>query len=102
MAYRQFHAKLWRAFIGGDEMNSLIKCNKCGNETKFIEVHYGGYRQHEWTQEPNGRFIFDGSNYDKVDDTFLECGKCKADMTNQYRHFLQALFQRYNEKEHGP
>ena len=58
----------------------------------------GGYRQHQWTQEENGRFIFDGSNYDKIQDTFLECGECRADMTNQYRKFLQALFQPYREE----
>lgn len=80
----------------------MIKCPKCGNENKFLEVHVGGYRQHEWTQESNGRFVFDGSNYDKVNDTLFKCGKCNFDMSQQYRKFLQVLFQFYNEKEHGP
>ncbi len=79
----------------------MIKCNRCGNTTKFLEVHVGGYRQHGWTQEPNGRFVFEGSNFDKVEDTFFECGSCRADISNQYRKFLQALFAPYNEKDHG-
>ena len=79
----------------------MIKCNKCGNEKRFEEVHVGGYRIHQWTQEDNGRFVFDGSNYDKVEDTFFKCCKCGADMSNQYRKFLQALFEPYDEKKHG-
>lgn len=79
----------------------MIKCNKCGNEREFLEVHVGGERHHQWTQEDNGRFIFDFSNYDKVKDTLFKCGKCFADMSNQYRKFLQALCEPYNEKKHG-
>lgn len=75
----------------------MLKCDKCSNISKFSEIHIGGRRVHSWTQEENGRFVFDGSNYDKVDDTLFECSKCHFDMTNQYRRFLQALFQPYNE-----
>lgn len=79
----------------------MIKCNRCGNESTFLECHMGGERRHQWTQENNGRFVFDGSNYDKVEDTLLRCGKCFLDMSNQYRKFLQALFEPYDEKKHG-
>jgi predicted nucleic-acid-binding Zn-ribbon protein len=80
----------------------MIKCNKCGNENRFLEVHVGGERRHQWTQEENGRFVFDGSNYDRVEDTFFKCAKCFSDMSNQYRKFLQALFEPFDEKKHGP
>jgi len=79
----------------------MIKCNRCGNEDKFVEAHIGGERRHQWTQESNGRFVFDGSNYDRVEDTLFKCGKCFTDMSNQYRRFLQALFEPYDEKKHG-
>lgn len=78
---------------------NLIKCNRCGNESKFLEVHVGGERRHQWAQETNGRFVFDGSNYDKVEDTLFKCGKCYADMSNQYRKFLQALFEPFSLKD---
>lgn len=71
----------------------MIKCNKCGNNKIFSEIHIGGYRRHEWTQDNDGRFIFDGSNYDKAEDVIFRCGKCNADMNNEYRRFLQALCQ---------
>lgn len=77
----------------------MIKCNRCGNVKKFIEVHLGGRREHEWTQENNGRFIFDGSNYDKVKDTLFICGMCNTDLGSQYRKFLQALFSLYDEQK---
>jgi hypothetical protein len=80
----------------------MIKCNKCGNEQRFLECHIGGERRHEWTQDESGRFVFDGSNYDKVEDTLFKCGRCYADMSNQYRKFLQALFEPYDEKKYGP
>lgn len=80
----------------------MIKCNRCGNEDNFLECHLGGERRHLWTQEENGRFVFDGSNFDKVEDTLFRCGKCFADMSNQYRKFLQALFEPFDEKKHGP
>lgn len=76
----------------------MIKCQKCGNTKQFNEVHVGGYRTHQWTQEPNGRFVFDGSNYDKIQDTFFECAQCNSDLTDQYRNFLRALFQLYQEE----
>lgn len=79
----------------------MIKCNKCGNETKFAEIHVGGYRIHSWTQEENGRWVFDGSDYNKVDDTVFECSKCGANMNSQYKKFLQALYEPYNENKHG-
>jgi hypothetical protein len=82
-------------------MNNLLKCQKCGNDKKFAEVHVGGHRRHEWTQEDNGRFVFDGSNYDRVNDTFFYCGKCNADLSNQYRAFLRALCSVYDEGKHG-
>jgi hypothetical protein len=74
----------------------MIICPKCGNKEKFAEIHIGGYRKHEWTQENNGRFIFDGSNYDKVHDSVFECGKCHCDLSNLYRKFLQALFKPFD------
>ena len=80
----------------------MIKCNRCGNEESFLECHTGGERRHQWSQEDNGRFVFDGSNYDRVEDTLFKCGKCFADMSNQYRKFLQALFEHYDERKHGP
>lgn len=83
-------------------MNSLLKCNKCGNEKKFLECHMGGERRHQWTQDDNGRFVFDGSNYDRVEDTLFRCGKCSSDMSSQYRKFLQALFEPFDEKKYGP
>jgi hypothetical protein len=79
----------------------MIKCNQCGNENKFLECHIGGERHHQWTQDTGGRFIFDGSNYDKVEDTLFKCGRCYSDMSNQYRRFLQALFDPFDEKKHG-
>ncbi len=79
----------------------MIHCPKCGNNKKFAEIHMGGARRHEWTQEANGRFVFDGSSFDRVEDTFLKCGKCNLDISNLYRKFLQALFQPYSEEEHG-
>lgn len=78
----------------------MLKCHKCGNKKNFTEEHIGGMRKHEWTQE-NGRMIFDGSSYDKVDDTYFRCGKCNADVSNQYREFLRLLHQHYDEKLHG-
>lgn len=80
----------------------MIKCPQCGNESNFIETHIGGYRKHQYTQESNGRLTFEGSNYDRVEDTFLNCGKCNYNISNQYRKFLEALFQLYDEKKHGP
>ena len=79
----------------------MLKCPKCGNQKTFVEVHVGGFREHQWEQQPNGRFEFVRSLYDKVDDHRFVCGECKMDVSNQYRKFLQALFQLYNEKEHG-
>lgn len=79
----------------------MIRCNQCNNTKIFFEIHVGGYRQHEWTQEVNGRFVFEKSNYDKVDDTLFECGNCHADLSREYRKFLQALFEPYDEKVHG-
>lgn len=79
----------------------MIKCNRCGNESKFLEVHAGGERRYQWSQEEGGRFTFDGSNYDKVEDTLFKCAKCLADMSGLYRKFLQALFEPYDEKKHG-
>ncbi len=76
----------------------MIKCTKCYNDKNFIEIHIGGCRKHEWAQESNGRIVFNGSNYDKVDDTHFECGKCGASMNEQYRKFLQALFEPFNIK----
>lgn len=82
-------------------MSGLLKCYKCGNDKSFAEVHVGGYRRHEWTQDTNGRFVFDGSNFDKVEDTWFKCGKCNADLNSFYRRFLQALFEPYDEKKNG-
>jgi hypothetical protein len=80
-------------------MKELIVCSKCGNKDNFIEVHSGGYREHSWTQEANGRFIYERANYDKCDNIYFECGKCHADMTPKYRAFLQALFARWEIEE---
>lgn len=79
----------------------MIACPKCGNTKEFVEIHVGGYRKHSWEQEDNGRFVFNGSNYDKIKDTFFECALCHADMNNQYRKFLQALYQLYDEDRDG-
>jgi ribosomal protein S27AE len=79
----------------------MIKCNRCGNTKNFAEIHVGGSRKHEWTQASNGRMIYEKANYDKVDDTSFECGKCGSSMNEQYRRFLQALFEPYNDKKHG-
>jgi hypothetical protein len=79
----------------------MIRCTKCNNDKNFLEIHVGGYRKHEWTQENNGRIVFRGSNYDKVEDTHFQCAKCGCNIDDQYRKFLQALFEPYNEKEHG-
>ncbi len=79
----------------------MIRCNKCSNTKHFVEIHVGGYRKHEWKQEDNGRFTFCKSTYDKVDDTYFECLKCGASVDDQYRQFLRALFENYNENKHG-
>lgn len=79
----------------------MIKCTKCHNEKSFLEVHIGGYRKHEWLQENNGRMVFVGSNYDKVEDTQFACAKCGTTINEQYRKFLQALYEPYDEKKHG-
>lgn len=79
----------------------MIRCNRCDNTDSFLEVHVGGERRHQWTQESTGRFVFDGSNFDKVNDTLFKCGKCYADNSFQYRKFLQALFEVYDEKRYG-
>jgi hypothetical protein len=79
----------------------MIKCSKCGNNESFCEVHIGGYRKHKWTQDKNGRFVFDGSDYDEVEDTMFRCGKCNADISYEYRKFLQSLFSLYDERKYG-
>ena len=80
---------------------NLLKCHKCGNEKKFVEVHVGGERHHQWIQEKNGRFVFHASNYDRVEDHIFKCGECGTDLSGQYRRFLQALFEPYDDKKHG-
>ena len=79
----------------------MIKCPKCNNDEVFAEVHIGGYRRHQYTQEKSGRIVFDGSDYDRVDDTVFVCGKCNNDLNNQYRKFLGLLMAVYDEKLHG-
>jgi hypothetical protein len=80
---------------------NVIRCNRCGNMKQFAEVHVGGTRKHEWTQQANGRMVYERAVYDKVEDTYFECGKCGNSLNDKYRSFLQAIFQFYDEKIHG-
>ena len=80
----------------------MIRCYKCGNQHKFREVFVGGLRIQNYTQEADGRIVFDGSDHDKVDDTHFECAVCSCNLNSAYKKFLQALFTIYDEKRHGP
>lgn len=80
----------------------MITCPRCNNSKNFREILIGGFRRENYEQDAQGRWTYCGSDASNVKNTEFECGDCGTKLNNLYRKFLEALYEPYVEKKHGP
>ncbi|MBM9518356.1 hypothetical protein JWG39_00825 [Desulforhopalus vacuolatus] len=71
---------------------NLIQCPKCGNSEKFFEVVDNIVETTWYTQNKDGSFILEESNFRHLGPPRLFCAVCEEDLTAWHQRFSEMIF----------